>query len=460
MTTIETPGYLTGILAPAPTETEARALDVIGALPPALSGVYLRNGPNPHPGEDPGHAWAGQGMLHGVRISDGRAEWYRNRWVKTKEHSGAYDFFAADRDRSVTSANTHVIPYDGRILALAEAGLPYEVDRDLNTVGPYDFGGQLTTAMTAHPKFDPITGELHFFDAYLPEQPHLIYHVASHDGQLLRSVAIEVPEVPLMHDFAITEHYVVFFDLPVVVDPGVQNVMPFKWKDTHEPRIGLMPRNGSGADTMWITVDPCWIIHAANAREDDHGRIVLEGNRVVPDSWDVSWARLGWYTKHVPGNLDMRNPLPQALLHRWTFDLETRTVQEESLGDRAIEFPTINFDRTGLSHRYVYAVGYPSLGGADGYELIKYDTQTGTDEVRPFGTAQVPGEADFVTAAGASNEDDGWLLSFVTGIGDAPSELLVLDATNFTGEPVARIILPGRVPYGFHGSWVSDREQY
>lgn len=459
MTTVVTPRYLTGILAPVPTEIEARDLEVIGALPPALSGVYLRNGPNAHPGEDPGHAWAGQGMLHGIRIRDGRAEWYRNRWVQTKEIPEGYDFFAPVRDRTVTAANTAVVPFNGRILALQEAGLPYEVDRDLNTVGPFDFGGRLTTGMTAHPKFDPLTGEMHFFDSYLPDQPHLIYHVASADGELLRSVPIEVPEVPLMHDFAITEHYVVFFDLPVVADPAVPNAMPFKWNDAHEPRIGIMPRIGTGADVVWISVEPCWIIHAANAREDEHGRVVLEGNRVVPNSWDVSWARLGGYVTHGPGNLDTRNPLPEAFLHRWTFDLTSKTVQEQSLDDRAIEFPTINFERTGLSHRHVYAVGYPRLGGPDGYELIKYDTHTGTDEVRRFGTTQVPGEADFITAPGSSNEDDGWLFSFVTGIGDAPSEMLVLDATNFTGEPVARIVLPTRVPYGFHGTWVSDREQ-
>lgn len=100
-------------------------------------------------------------MLHGVRIHDGQAQWYRNRWVRTKEATADYDLFA-DRDLAISAANTHVIAHGGRILALQETALPYEVDGDLNTVGPYDFGGHLKTAMTAHPKIDPVTGELHF----------------------------------------------------------------------------------------------------------------------------------------------------------------------------------------------------------------------------------------------------------------------------------------------------------
>ncbi|WP_197074727.1 carotenoid oxygenase family protein [Rhodococcus sp. MEB064] len=460
MTQTSTPLYLLGPLEPARAETDTRELDVIGALPPELSGMYVRNGPNAHPGEDPGHAWAGHGMVHGIRVEAGRATWYRSRWVDTTPAPAGYDFFAPGRDRSVTAANTSIVPYAGRLLALQEAGLPYEVDRELNTVGVFDFDGRLTTGMTAHPKFDARAGELHFFDSYLPEQPHLVHHVASAEGELLRSTAIELPEVPLMHDFALTEHYVIFYDLPVVADPAIANAMPFRWSDDHEPRIGVMPRNGVGADTIWITVDPCWVIHTANAREDSQGRIVVEGNRVVPDRWDISWARLGGSLDHVPGNLDTRNPLPEAHLHRWTLDLGTRTVREEALDDRAIEFPTIDLARAGLSHEHVYAVGYPRVGGADGYELIKYDTSTGTDQVRSFGTNQIPGEAYFVAAPDASADDEGWLFTLVSGVDGGASELMVLDASDFTGHPVARIVLPERIPYGFHGSWVPDQVRH
>lgn len=86
--TVSTPPYLTGHMAPVPDETEARDLPVTGVLPPELTGRCFRNGPNPLPGEDPGHWFGGHGMLHGIRLRDGRARWYRNRWVRTSLLAG------------------------------------------------------------------------------------------------------------------------------------------------------------------------------------------------------------------------------------------------------------------------------------------------------------------------------------------------------------------------------------
>src|SRR5882757_7010173 len=148
-----TPVYLQGHLAPVVDEIEARALPVIGALPPELDGRYFRNGPNPLPGRDPHHWLTGDGMLHGIRLQAGRAQWYRNRWVRTNQLAGA-PFIRPDgrRDLTAVSANTNVIRHADRILALVESGLPYELTPELDTIGSYDFDGRLTTAMTGHPK--------------------------------------------------------------------------------------------------------------------------------------------------------------------------------------------------------------------------------------------------------------------------------------------------------------------
>ncbi|MFJ5116108.1 carotenoid oxygenase family protein, partial [Streptomyces sp. NPDC088551] len=157
-------------------ETDGFDLTVTGTLPPELNGRYLRTGTNPRPGEDPGHLFTGNGMLHGVRLRDGRAEWYRNRWVRTSKFAGKR---LRNEDGSVdltaVGANTHVIAHADKLLALTESGFPYEVTGELGTVGPCTFGGRLTTAMTAHPKEDPVTGELLFF-GYSAVAPHLTYH--------------------------------------------------------------------------------------------------------------------------------------------------------------------------------------------------------------------------------------------------------------------------------------------
>jgi carotenoid cleavage dioxygenase len=229
----ETPRYLGGRFAPVADEIDASDLPVTGALPLELSGRYIRNGPNPLPGEDPGHWFIGHGMLHGVHIADGRAQWYRNRWVRTRQLEGAprqHDDGSADL--AVGPANTHIIEHAGKLLALVENCVPYNITANLDTVGPYDFGGRLTSTMTAHPKEDPSTGELHFFGYAVRTPPYVTYHTLSADGRSLRSLPIDVPGPTMMHDFGITEHYVVWLDLPMTFDSSlVGKGMPFRWDD-------------------------------------------------------------------------------------------------------------------------------------------------------------------------------------------------------------------------------------
>ena len=187
------PFHLRGNYGPVTDEVTAYDLDVIGALPPELDGLYVRNGANPPKANSP-HWFLGQGMLHGVRVEGGRAAWYRNRYV----HTPLLDDPDRPRitedmsfDRTVSLANTHVIRHGGKILALEEGSFPWVVDDELETLGTHDYDGALTTAMTAHPKECPETGELHFF-GYGQLPPYLTYHVADRDGRLIRSVEIPV----------------------------------------------------------------------------------------------------------------------------------------------------------------------------------------------------------------------------------------------------------------------------
>ncbi|RJL30925.1 carotenoid oxygenase family protein [Bailinhaonella thermotolerans] len=424
-----TGAYLTGHLAPVPDEITAVDLPVTGQLPPELEGRYLRNGPNPRPGEDPGHWFTGHGMIHGVRLRGGRAEWYRNRWVRTRRFTENAPY-VTDKGLDLTSvqANTHVIQHAGRILALVEAGLPYEMTGELDTVGPCDFGGRLGTAMTAHPK--ELDGELHFF-GYGFAPPYLTYHRLDEKGELVESREVRVPGPTMMHDFAVTANHVVWLDLPVVFDlAAVGSGMPYRWDDGYGARLGVMTRAG---DVTWFDVDPCYVFHVGNAREDAEGRVVLEGVRYAPASFRAFWERAG--------GQDARRPVEAALggvLHRWTLDPRTGRVAEERIDDRAVEFPSFNETGLGRSARYLYTVS----GGS----VVKYDLETGGAIEREVGGRA--GEAEFVAAEGARAEDDGWLLT-ING-----EELVVLDAADLAR--VASVRLPRRVPAGFHGSWIPD----
>ncbi|MCK2245466.1 MULTISPECIES: carotenoid oxygenase family protein [unclassified Crossiella] len=447
--------HLSGAMAPVPDEHTAQDLPITGALPPELDGRYFRNGPNPLPGSPAGHWFTGAGMIHGIRISDGRAQWYRNRWIKTPAATGDDRPYLREDgtvDLTATSANTHVIPHAGRILALVEAGLPYELTPDLDTVGPCDFGGQLTTAMTAHPKEDPVTGELHFF-GYSLRPPFLTYHVLSAAGDLIRSTPIDVLGPSMMHDFAITANHVLWLDLPMTASPElmVAGGMPFAWNDNYPARIGVMPRHGSSADVRWIEVDSCYVFHVANAAENPDGTITFDAVRYTPAMIQKVWHGIG-------GHAELTNAQANAptSLHRWVLDPARGTARESALGAESVEFPTIDDGLTGLPHRFVYTVGSNLADGVRG--IVKYDLRDGTTDRHLLENTWQPGEAVFVPAADGDTEDAGWLLSVSSSDTGAPSELLVLDATDLAAGPVASVHLPRRVPSGFHGSWITDAE--
>jgi carotenoid cleavage dioxygenase len=437
------PFYLEGNFAPVRDERTDFDLPVTGAIPPGLAGRYLRNGPNPVAG-DPGHWFFGEGMLHGVELAGGRATWYRNRYVRTESFEAGRRIAGDDGmlQLDVTLANTHVIAHGGRILALVENQGPTEVTPELDTVGPFDFGGRLTTAMTAHPKRCPVTGELHFF-GYGVFPPLLTYHRADAAGNLVQSEEITVPGPTMLHDFAITEHSVVFMDLPVVCDPSllIARTMPYRWSEDYGARLGIMPRGG-GADVRWVEIEPCYVFHVLNASEPEPGRVVVDVAR-YPHLWRHS-----------------RDAFEPTTLHRFTVDVAAGTVKEETLDDRSVEFPRVDERRVGRPARFGYAVH--TRPGPEGFAietaLVKYDLATGAVEEHRFGPGGVPGEGVFVPADDDADEDAGYVLTYVYDAGRDGSDLVILDASDFAGPPVATVALPQRVPFGFHGSWVGNRQ--
>jgi carotenoid cleavage dioxygenase-like enzyme len=223
---------LQGNFAPVDIENSFDQLEVIGSIPENLQGTLLRTGPNPvAPG--PNHHWfTGDAMLHAIHLSNGQAKSYRNRWVRTKALAEKTGLPAATGGSQVelmiqSSGNVNVIGHGGRVLALPEVGLPYEMDRQLETKGLFDYEGKLAGNMTAHPKVDGRTGEMLFF-GYEMFAPFLRYHQASACGELLKSIDIDLPAGVMMHDFGVTETRVVFMDLPVVFDLAlVEKGFPF-----------------------------------------------------------------------------------------------------------------------------------------------------------------------------------------------------------------------------------------
>ena len=434
-----TPWFLEGNYAPVQTELTALDLKVTGVIPPSLSGRYLRNGSNPKSGTA-GHWFFGDGMVHGVRLDGGRAEWYRNRYVQTTKLRTGLEATDPEAmfDPTASAANTHVLAHAGRIWALEEGHLPYELSPELETLGCDDFGGKLTTAFTAHPKLCPETNELHFF-GYSPVAPFLTYHVLDASGALVHSAEINVPAGTMMHDFMITRDHAIFMDLPVVFD--LSNLeAPLKWDDNYGARIGIMPRMGTNADIRWFEVDPCYVFHPLNA--------YVEGDTVVCD--------VGRHASMWRKSMEDGEP---CYMHRWTFDLATGAVGEQQLDGDSHAFPRVDDRVVGLKHRYGWGVA-PRGGGAgaivDPGNVVKWDFQTGEQQTYDFGPNSFPGEFVFVQDDDASGEDEGWVVGLVYDAADDSSDLVILDGSAPGTDPVARVHLPQRVPFGFHGSWVDD----
>ncbi len=440
--------YLEGNFAPVFEErTDDHELEVTGVVPPDLEGRLLRNGPNPVsvPSDPSDYHWfTGDGMLHAVSLAGGRATGYRNRWVRTRKLAGQV---ATPRPNGPSEpvdgpANTHVIRHAGTTLALVESGFPHAVSPDLDRARIHDFDGSLSSPMTAHPKVDPDTGELVFFGVDLFGPPFLRYHVVDAAGQLTATEDIGMPRATMMHDFGVTATRAVFLDQPVVFDLALAaqgRSLPFRWAPEAGSRVGVLPRDGRGTDVAWVSMDPSYVFHVANAFDD--------GDRTVLDV-----VRYDSVFDTAPGEVLSRS-LPS--LHRWTVDPTAGRVREERLDDLPVEFPRIDPAVAGLPHRYCYAVRAGDVVEEPSFEgLVKYDL-TRDESVRfDPGPGRHPGEPVFVRAADGAAEDEGWVLSMVFDAARGASDLVILDATSFAGPPVATVHLPARVPFGFHGSWI------
>ncbi|MYG13122.1 MAG: dioxygenase [Gammaproteobacteria bacterium] len=438
----DTPVHLRGNGRPISEERTLTALKVTGTIPAELDGRFVRNGANPFTGFS-SHPFLGDGMLHGVRIRDGRAEWYRNRYVQTPFiDNPATDILDPTvlMDMKSSKANTHVIGHAGKILALEEGHFPYVVDGELGTVGATDFDGVLNGSFTAHPKICPVTGELLAF-GYSAMPPYLRYLRVAADGQLVQVENITVGGPTMMHDFNITRNHVVFMDLPAVfnMELAMSGEMPIRWDDNYPARLGVMPRDGTDDQVTWYDINPCYVFHPMNSYEDGDA-IVLD----VPRS------------SHIWRESSMDFPPPE--LWRFTIDTGTGKVWEEQVDDRIAEFPRVADSVIGLKHRYGYMMSLSEPGftvdpmNGSG-TILKYDRETGARSAIEFGRDRVCSEAVFAPAADPKSEDDGYLMTFVYDAHSDSSRFVIMDAATMDNEPVASVELP-RIPNGFHGSWI------
>jgi carotenoid cleavage dioxygenase len=442
------PWWLQANFAPVTREVEATDLTVHGRIPNELSGLYVRNGSNPKPGDSP-HWFLGDGMVHGVLLANGAAAWYRNRYVDTALLAAGGGLTASGAPGGAAGlSNVSVVHHAGRLLALGDVGLPYELSTsDLSTVGVHDFDGALVGNVTAHPKIDPATGNLHFF-GYGFTEPYLTYSVADRDGRLVSSEPVAVNAPTMIHDFAITDRDVIFWELPVLFDMQLavqmvndpaSRIMPFQWKPEYGARVGVMPLGGPASAIRWVEIEPCYVFHGMNA--------FRAGDDVVVDVCRMDTV------------FDGSSLGPPPHLHRWTVGTAgaSLTFDDERRSERVADLPTIDRRHTGRDYRYGWRIEVrnddevPNFGG-----VVRDDARTGSEARWDPGRDQSANEWLFVPTG--DGEGDGFVMSFVSDRATGATELVILGAGDVAAGPVARVEIPARVPYGFHATWVPAAE--
>jgi carotenoid cleavage dioxygenase-like enzyme len=448
---------LTGNQAPVRVETTAQ-LKVRGRIPSGLSGALFRNGPNPQfdPGPDY-HAFLGDGMIHGFWIKDGRAH-YANRYVRTPrweaEHAAGRPLFGGmgrPSDPSVEKilsggANTHIVQHAGKLMALQEGSNPFELDAaTLASKGWVETGGRFT----AHPKMDPHTGEMAWF-AYSsgdqPLNPYLDYGMSDAEGRIMRRDRFKAPYCSMVHDFIVTHNHTLFPILPLTGDleRAKRGKPAFAWEPEKGAFVGIMARHASVESIRWVEVDPVYVFHPANAYEE-YGFVHCE--------------MMEYPSAPLFPNPDGSRRVPvKAKMVRWSISLTdpNARVVRTPMSDLVGEFPRIDDRFAGLPYRHCWHSANVDLRETLLFDaLVHVDVQTQRETILKLPTGDSVGEPVFVPRSAQAPEGDGWVLAVVHRAAEGRSDLLILNAQDIAGEPVAVLEVPCRVPAGFHGSWVA-----
>ncbi|XP_062115359.1 carotenoid 9,10(9',10')-cleavage dioxygenase 1-like [Humulus lupulus] len=487
--------YLSGNFTSVPETPPTKDLPVMGYLPECLNGEFVRVGSNSKFSPVAGYHWFdGDGMVHGVRIKDGKAT-YVSRYVKTsrlkqEEYFGGAKFLKVGdlkglfglfmfsmqilRDKFKVldlsygngTANTALIYHHGKLLVLQEADKPYVLkvleDGDLQTLGMLDYDKRLAHTFTAHPKVDHFTGEMFTF-GYSLSPPYVTYRVISKDGFMHDQVPITISDPIMMHDFAITENYAIFMDLPLFFRPKemvMENKLALSFDATKKARFGVLPRYAKDELLIkWFDLPNCYIFHNANAWEEED-EVVLITCRL--DNIDMNM---------ISGAIEEKLEHFRTELYELRFNLKTGLASQRKLSASTVEFPRINESHTTRKQRYVYGTRMDSIAKISG--IVKFDLHAEPESGKTclevggnvqglydLGPGRFGSEAIFVPKVPGVNseEDDGYLIFFVHDENSGKSEAHVIDAKTMSADPIAVIHLPSRVPYGFHAFFVTEEQ--
>ncbi|KAL4194118.1 hypothetical protein AMTRI_Chr05g67090 [Amborella trichopoda] len=496
------PMLVQGNFAPVEEIGEAVKISCIeGEIPMGFpEGVYIRNGGNFLFGQNTAtvsifgrssFVWVeGEGMLHAMYFNkDYKGTWcisYKNKYVESDSFkiekarnrptflpatlgyspavlmgallNQASQIFLLMRFGMINKdlTNTSVFEHGGRVFAIAENHLPYEIElSDLNTLNTWDINGAWDRPFTSHPKRDPLTGEMVIMGVDA-KKPYYVIGVISADGKnLVHKADLKFERNSFPHELGITKNFNVIMDYPFTFDRRrLINGGPFlKFEHDQPARIGVMPRYGDAASIAWFDVQTHCSFHIINSFEDGD-EVVIRGcraNGAVFPGPDLGINIHEWYSRAfspIRKDAEGFDPSIDSILltraYEWRLNMKNVSM----------DFPVINDNFVCLAKYNMFAkLHFEELGASHlqkgGKKRIKVEYHR--LEKNEFCDGVV-----FVARPGSTEEDDGWILCFIHNENTNTSHVHMIDAKKFEGAPVAKIKIPHRVPYGFHGSFLKE----
>lgn len=474
----DTPSF-TGFNTPSRIEGDIANLVHQGEIPRELDGAFYRVQPDPQfpPRLGDDIAFNGDGMITRFHFHDGQCD-FRQRWAKTDkwklENEAGHALFGAYRnpltdDDSVkgryrSTANTNAFLFAGKLWAMKEDSPALVMDpATMETFGFEKFGGKMTgETFTAHPKIDPATGNMVAI-GYAASglcTDDVTYMEVSPTGELLREVWFKVPYYCMMHDFGITEDYLLLHVMPSIGSwERLEAGKPHFGFDTTMPvYLGVIPRRDgvTDADIRWFKRGNCFASHVLNAWQEGsriHFLIPEAKNNFFPFFPDVHGAPF--------------NPMESlTYLTDWTVDMASNGEDFTAitqLTETPAEFPRIDDRFTGRKTRYGWflemdfkrPIELPggSAGGAPMNCLMLKDLETGTEQHWWAGPTSTLQEPCFIPRSADAAEGDGWIVQVCNRMAEHRSDLLLFDALDIEKGPIATIQVPIRLRFGLHGNF-------
>ena len=479
----DTPSF-TGFNTPSRIEADIRDLQHAGTIPPELDGAFYRVQPDPQfpPRHGDDIAFNGDGMISRFHFHDGQCD-FRQRWARTDkwklENEAGRALFGNYRnpltdDESVrgqirSTANTNAWIYAGKLWAMKEDSPALLMDpATMETIGFEKFGGKMTgQTFTAHPKIDPKTRNMVAI-GYAASglcSDDVTYYEVSPEGQLVREKWFKVPYYCMMHDFGITEDYLVLHIVPSVGSwERLEQGLPHFGFDTTRPvYLGIVPRRDDlkQEDIRWFKRDNCFASHVLNAWQEGtkvHFLTCEAKNNMFPFFPDVHGAPFNGM---------------EAMSHLtdWTVDLASNGDEFDAitrLSDTASEFPRIDDRFTGLRNRYGWGLEMDmrrpvelkggSAGGLLMNCLFLKDLETGAEQHWWCGPVSSLQEPCFIPRGQAAPEGDGWIVQVCNRLEEHRSDLLLFDALEIEKGPIATIRVPIQLRFGLHGNFATSEE--